>query len=194
MLKKLSLNISKWFEKNEIIEKEKTTVVMWGIYNILNTLFNVVLFLIIGTVFSMLLETIVFTLGYIPLRSFAGGYHAKTPFRCCILSNIILVVALMMIRLGEKCSIILLVTASVCIGILLFLMPVPDIHKPLDNNDKRKYRFIGTVILLIEIMISVIFVLVGKLNIVFSFFSIWILLTIMIIFGKIKNVSYKNTF
>lgn len=38
--------------------------------------------LIFGLILGMFFERIIFLVTYIPLRSFAGGYHAKTPVRC----------------------------------------------------------------------------------------------------------------
>ena len=102
VFEKSSLSIAKWLEKNRIIEQDKLVVVKWGIRNILDTAFNIFIFLIIGVTMRMTLETIVFTLGYIPLRSFFGGYHAKTPVRCCVLSNIILFTALLLERVHIK--------------------------------------------------------------------------------------------
>lgn len=194
VFEKSSLSIAKWLEKNRIIEQDKMVVVIWGIRNILDTLFNISIFLIIGFILRMTLETVVFTLGYIPLRSFAGGYHANTPVRCCVLSNIILFAALMLVRFVGKYPFLLLAITILCVIILIALMPVSDIHKPIDTNDRRKYKFSGFVVLCVEIIISIIFFALGKLNLVLSFFSTWILLSLMLILGKIKNMKYKNSF
>ncbi|MDE5936003.1 MAG: accessory gene regulator B family protein [Ruminococcus sp.] len=179
-------------EKNRIIEQDKLVVVMWGIRNILDTAFNISIFLIIGITMRMTLETIVFTLGYIPLRSFIGGYHAKTPVRCCILSNIILFTALILVRCVGKHPLLLLALAIVGIIILVVLAPVSDIHKPLDENDRNKYRIKGFVILLCEIIISIVFLILDKHNLTLSVFSTWILLSLMLILGKIKDSKYKK--
>ena len=40
-----------------------------------------------------------FILAYIPIRSYAGGYHASTQLRCYILSNAVVVAVLIAIRL-----------------------------------------------------------------------------------------------
>jgi accessory gene regulator protein AgrB len=44
--------------------------------------------LIIGWIFGVVLEITVFMAAYIPLITFASGYHAKTPIRCYIFSVI----------------------------------------------------------------------------------------------------------
>ena len=133
-----------------------------------------------------------FTLGYIPLRIYAGGYHAKTPFRCWCLSNIILVVSLAIVQNAEKCYIAFGVLSLIAVVVLITLMPVEDLHKPLDQNDRKKYKKRGVAILAIEICISVVFALLhhNKISLILS--SIWILLSVMLILGVIKNNLIKK--
>lgn len=164
----------------------------WGIGHILDTVFNITTFLIIGIIFNMLFETIIFTIGYIPLRIYAGGYHAKTPFRCWCLSNIILVVSLVLVRNAGKFYIVFVTLSLIAIVVLLIFMPIEDLHKPLDQNDRRKYKKRGVAILAIEICISVVFALLhhNKISLILS--SIWILLSVMLILGVIKNNLIKK--
>lgn len=192
MFEKVAFHITEWMEKNKIIESDKITVVKWGIRNILDTAFNILTFIIIGLLLKMPLETVIFTLGYIPLRSYAGGYHAKTPFRCWIVSNSILFLALMIVRYLSSHPLILLIFALMSITTLVSLMPVSDIHKPLDNNDKHRYKIRGIWILSVEIAISFFFYVIRRDYLTYSVFSVWILLSIMLIFGKIKNSHYQN--
>jgi accessory gene regulator B len=187
MFLKTADNIVKWMLSNQIIEENKVVVCKWGINHILDTIFNITTFLIIGFLFKMPIETIVFTLGYIPLRIYAGGYHAKTPFRCWCLSNIILVVSLMIAQNAEKYYITFGALSLIAVVILILLMPVKDIHKPLDQNDRKKYKKRGCAILAIEICLSVAFTLMHCNQISFVLDSVWILLSVMLILGFIKN-------
>lgn len=192
VFEKLALHITCWFEKYKVIKQDEIVVVKWGIKNILDTIFNVTTFLIIGILMGMITETVFFTIGYIPLRSYAGGYHAKTPFRCWIVSSLILFIAMNMICSLKNFSFAFVVLAVISVFILILLMPVSDIHKPLNENDKLNYKIKGIVILSIEILISIMFFIIGWVVLTYSFFSIWILLTIMLILGEIKNKINKN--
>ena len=192
MFEKAALHITEWMEKNGIIESDKKIVVKWGIRNILDTIFNVLTFAIIGLLMKMPLETVIFTLGYIPLRSYAGGYHAKTPFRCWIVSNSILFSALMIVHCMSDHPFVLLIFALMSITALVILMPVSDIHKPLDNNDKHRYKITGIWIIFVEIAISFFFYVIHHDHLTYSIFSDWILLSIMLILGEIKNRHYQN--
>lgn len=192
MFVKLADNIVKWMLSNQIIEEKKAVICRWGISHILDTIFNIITFLIIGILFKMPFETIVFTLGYIPLRIYAGGYHAKTPFRCWCLSNIILAVSLVIVQNVKKSYIAFGVLSLIAIVILIILMPVEDLHKPLDQNDRKKYKKRGMAILAVEICISVALALLhcNKISLVLG--SIWVLLSVMLILGVIKNNLIKK--
>lgn len=192
MFVKLSNSIVRWMLNNKIIEENKAVICRWGISHILDTVFNVATFLIIGILFKMPIETIVFTLGYIPLRIYAGGYHAKTPFRCWCLSNMILVVSLIIVRNAERHYTAFGIVSILAAIVLMMLMPVEDLHKPLDQNDRKKYKKCGIVILVIEIFISVIFVLMHNNRIAIALSSIWVLLSVMLILGIIKNNFIKK--
>ena len=93
MFEEASNRITAWLSKIKIISSDQEVVCKWGMTHILDTLFNIATFTAIGLLFRMLPETAVFTVAYIPLRSFAGGYHAKTPFRCWVISNFLLIAA-----------------------------------------------------------------------------------------------------
>lgn len=187
MFVKTADNIVKWMLNNRIIEENKAVICRWGISHILDTVFNIATFLIIGILFKMPIETIVFTLGYIPLRIYAGGYHAKTPFRCWCLSNIILAVSLVIVQNAKKCFIAFIVLSLIAVVELIILMPVEDIHKPLDQNDKKIYKKRGVAILAVEICLSVVFVLLHYSQISIVLNSVWVLLSTMLILGLIKN-------
>lgn len=187
MFVKLADNIVKWMLSNQIIEEKKAVICRWGISHILDTVFNIATFLIIGILFNMPFETIIFTIGYIPLRIYAGGYHAKTPFRCWCVSNIILAVSLEIVQNAENCYIAFGIVSLIAVVVLITLMPVEDLHKPLDQNDRKKYKKHGVAILAVEICLSVFFVLLHYSQISLVLNSIWILLSVMLILGKIKN-------
>jgi len=192
MFVKIADNIVKWMLHSQIIEENKAVICRWGISHILDTVFNISTFLIIGILFKMPIETIVFTLGYIPLRIYAGGYHAKTPFRCWCLSNIILAVSLMIVQNAEKCYIAFGILSLIAVVVLIILMPVEDLHKSLDQNDRKKYKKCGIAILAVEICLSVVFVLLHYSQISLVLNSIWVLLSVMLILGKIKNNLIKK--
>ena len=173
MFEEASNRITAWLSKIKIISSDQEVVCKWGMTHILDTLFNIATFTAIGLLFRMLPETAVFTVAYIPLRSFAGGYHA--------------IAALLIVRYVSHFTAFFLLLTALSLLCLVVLMPVSDIHKKLSEKDRKKYRRKGLMILMVEICASAMLCYFALINFSYSIFSAWILLSIMLIGGKIKN-------
>ena len=178
MFEEASNRITAWLSKIKIISSDQEVVCKWGMTHILDTLFNIATFTAIGLLFRMLPETAVFTVAYIPLRSFAGGYHAKTPFRCWVISNFLLIAALLIVRYVSHFTAFFLLLTALSLLCLVVLMPVSDIHKKLSEKDRKKYRRKGLMILMVEICASAMLCYFALINFSYSIFSAWILLMI----------------
>ena len=133
-----------------------------------------------------MLEIAVFMAAYIPLRSFAGGYHAKTPLRCYFTSLTIIFVVLLFCKYVPLNLLlnsgILVISLVVC----TFLCPVQDSNKPLDCAERQRYRNISVVILFIEAFVWLImtFVIHKYAQIIpISIFTE----VMMVVIGKVKN-------
>ena len=88
-------------EKQNMIQTDRINIYKYGISQMFNMLLNIATFLVIGLIFHMTLETIIFTAAYIPLRIYAGGFHAKTPFKCWIVSAVMLIAVLSAIKYAD---------------------------------------------------------------------------------------------
>lgn len=143
--------------------------------------------LIIGWIFGVVLKIAVFMAAYIPLRSFAGNYHAKTPLRCYFFS----VIMLFVVSIGMKYILVAelvyyaILTASVLIVILL--SPVEDKNKPLNETEHRFYKRRTILITAAEVAISLLFKLTGLENLFVAVVYSFIVLTFMLFIGLIKN-------
>lgn len=174
-------------EKQNIIQSNQRSVYKYGINQMLNMLLNILTYLVIGLTFHMTLETIVFTSAYIPLRIYAGGFHAKTPFRCWITSGIMLFAVLLFMKYvtmnAFKCDII----AIVCAAFILILSPVEDKNKPLDDKEKPIYKIRSIIVLTAELLIVFLLKLFHNNSIVLCIEMVWITLFTMLTVGKLKN-------
>lgn len=82
---KLSHKICRNLEQSGIVKAEDSELYIYGINQILFAILNLSSALIIGVICGVFFEVALFMVAYIPLRSFAGGVHAKTPLRCLVL-------------------------------------------------------------------------------------------------------------
>lgn len=150
----------------------------------LSKLLNLVTEVIIGWLFSMLFEAIVFLIAFSFLRSYAGGFHASSSGKCYIFSSLTMVAALLIIKYVDNffanCIFVLLGT-SLC----LIFAPVESKNKMLDILEKKFYRKKAMLILS---LILIVLVLTNLLHIkmIFTTLSVVLLIeSIMLVFGKI---------
>lgn len=172
--------------RSNVIKEEDTEIYIYGINQIFVSVLNVSSTLIIGLILGMLLESIIFLMAYIPLRSFAGGYHAKTPVRCYFVSLFLVSAVLLFCKYVPFNLLLLWCILFVSTVVIVFLCPVQDNNKPLDSIECKRYRKISIVILFVEICIWAIMVFVihehGQI-IPISIFTE----AMMVIMGRIKN-------
>ncbi|MCI9596526.1 MAG: accessory gene regulator B family protein [Firmicutes bacterium] len=150
MIDLLTKNSVEILIKNGIIEESEKEVYRFGISGLYRFLMNIISSIIIGILFGMLWQTILFSATYIPLRRFAGGYHAKTPGRCYFLSCLLVVCVLGLLKhatFSVTAVLILTVVASV---IVFIKAPVASENKPLLDQEKVWYGEKARRILLLE--------------------------------------------
>lgn len=173
--------------RNDVVKGEDAAIYIYGINQILTYALNVSSALMIGMMFGVLLEVAVFMAAYIPLRSFAGGYHAKTPLRCYIFSVIILIFVSLGMRyltLTEWAYYVILPAAAL---VVLVLSPVEDRNKPLDETERRVYKKRAALIAVAELMIGLVFKLIGLDSLFVAMVYSFAVLCFMLVIGAVKN-------
>lgn len=193
MFEKTSEKITNAIAQNGTIKAEDKELYKYGIEQGMMILLNLCTTLIIGAVFKMVWQSILFTAAYIPIRSYAGGYHSKTPQRCYIFSILMIIAVLWGMKYFDNTYFIciaLLVFASI---IILLLSPVEDKNKPLDKLEKHVYKKRTLIILGIEILIILLFLVIDILSISFCMVIALFSLSIMLVLGRIKIALSNNT-
>lgn len=95
---KLSCKIADRLEHCGIISKSNRTLYECGLRQMFATILNILTMLLIGFIMGLAVPAMIYTIAYIPLRVYAGGYHASTPQRCWAFSAIILWIALCIVK------------------------------------------------------------------------------------------------
>ena len=84
--------------KNSIVNDENIDVVRYGIEIVLLKILFFLTILFIGIITNNVVNILIFMLFYKPLRTYAGGYHAKTRIGCYIVSVLMLLLMLISVR------------------------------------------------------------------------------------------------
>lgn len=195
MLKSVSSKIADTLEGKGIIQESDKEVCAYGLRQMILSVLNFLTTLIIGLLMGRFVCAMIFTMAYIPLRIYAGGYHASTPKRCWVFSALMLIAALSILKYAPLLWLKNLTPLSlVSIAVIILLSPVEDVNKPLDDKEHRVYRVRAITVMLIEIIAFTAF-LIFKLEIFFISMEIsWFALSVILIIGKIKNHFIKDDF
>lgn len=178
-----------WLIKTETLSEEERDNFEYGLQQGLTILVNVFTVVLIGLAFNMLWQSIVFLIAYIPLRSFAGGYHARTQLRCYLLSIQLIISVLMVIRFISWTTIMILTMLLISVIIVLALAPVEDKNKPLDREEESRFRIKAKMILLFESLIVIISLLSGYEAFAVSLSISIAAVGLMLVFGKVSSYS-----
>ena len=170
-----------------VIKEEDAEIYIYGINQILVSVLNVSSALIIGLIFGVFPEIVVFMAAYIPLRSFAGGYHAKTPLRCYVFSVIMLIIVSIGLKYLYLADWVYYTVLAVSTLVVLVLSPVEDRNKPLDETEHKVYKRRTVLIAASELVIALLLKLLISNSLLVATVYAFFALSLMLIAGKVKN-------
>lgn len=101
MLKRIAERVVERLINKGIVEKERKAVYMYGCELLFSTVLTVAFILGVGFVTEYLLQTVVFLLAFMPIRTVANGYHASSYRNCFLLTSLL---AFFCIAAGRMCG------------------------------------------------------------------------------------------
>ncbi len=174
-------------EKQHLIQTDRRSIYKYGINQMLNMLLNTLTFLLVGLLFHKITETVIFTSAYIPLRIYAGGFHAKTPLRCWCISAIMIIAVMIIINYADNYVFVYDIFSLIAAGLILALSPIEDKNKPLDKVEKKIYKKRCIIVLFIEFLLLIVFRFFQNDNFSICIEMTWITLSLMLLIGIAKN-------
>lgn len=151
----------------EIITREDSELYGYGIETGIMIAVNVLISVIMGICMGMLWECLVFLAFYVPLRSYAGGYHADTIEKCTLWSQAIVLANLLLVFIIRRIS----ADVWYLFPLLSWVINVPGIiryapkeadNKPLNEKERQVYKGYTIKILIVEIVIGLAALLIGE--------------------------------
>lgn len=133
-----------------IINTDDRDIYQYGMDRFLTICLNILTILVLGIVFNQIIQSIVFAFSFMALRTYTGGYHAKTPERCYVTTVLSIIITLAIMEFVP-------INKFICLGLLIFscllimlLSPIGCSNKPLDEIEVVVYRRRTVIICLAE--------------------------------------------
>lgn len=147
MFDKISGFITDTLIEGKVIKIEEKNLYLYCFGTIIEMSANLLATLMIGVLMHRFIETLIFMLVFIPLRSFAGGYHCERAESCFILSIFVYLTVMMSYKYLYGISVYW--TLAICLAnfiAVLIMSPVVSPNKPLSTKEKNKNRHISIII------------------------------------------------
>lgn len=187
MLGRLSQRFADKLVDFGIISESDIEIYVFGFYQIVMLLLNVVTTLILGVAFRLIVPCIILNIAYIVIRISAGGYHADSPVKCYIYSTLMIAVLLSVIKWINISNTVLASMLVISGIVIVILAPVETENNPLDEIEKKVYRKRSLIVLSLEILACIFLQIISKKWVVQIIVLGLFAECIMLIAGIIKN-------
>lgn len=167
----------------------------YAIYIILSSAFHMATVIVLGLVFNLLTESLVFYLSFIVIRKFAGGYHAKTPVRCYLFSFASNIIILCLVKwlssINTLFIFIFIIFELLCVVLILLISPLDTENNPLTGQEKKMYRMLTSIITILIFIISSLCFFKGYRNIGSSMICGVVMSALVLLMRKIQIINMR---
>lgn len=133
-----------------IINPESIEVYVYGFELVFSFAFSTAIILLIGILLSRLLETVVFLTIFVLLRSFTGGYHAKTFIKCAVVTfSTYLSVIILSMFVSRLPLYIYIICLLIGLSIISAVAPVENPNKEIPQNKRIRHKIISIILYLV---------------------------------------------
>ena len=194
MIKLISSKVARILCKDEK-HTDNYELYEYAIYIILSSAFHMATVIVLGLVFNLLTESLVFYLSFIAIRKFAGGYHAKTPVRCYLFSFASNIIILCLVKwlssINTLFIFIFIIFELLCVVLILLISPLDTENNPLTGQEKKMYRMLTSIITILIFIISSLCFFKGYINIGSSMICGVVMSALVLLMRKIQIINMR---
>lgn len=141
-----------------VVESEKKEIYLFGVYCLVFSIINGACALLIGCLFSVPAEMLLYVFLFSSIRRYTGGHHAKSTLRCFVNSQALNVVAALFISNQFNLPLpIYLILGAIALATILFWAPVAAPNNPLSDIERKVFKRKAVLISTCAYMISLVF-------------------------------------
>lgn len=171
---------------------EEKEIVLFGLMQGKSLLNSIAVTVLIGLAMGLLWESILFTICFLPLRRYAGGFHAKTRRGCLLLSVTVIVMAFCSVKY-LRCTEWAIVSVSfICLVILWKIAPVGNEKRLLSEEEKTYFGKKVKIITGIEFLAMLTALFSGEIRCAVVVMSVFATEVLCAVSGYIKLKKLKT--
>ncbi len=179
--------VTDYLVTNKTIEEEDQEIYSYGLKQGAIMLLQTFSVLLIGILWGMWWQSVLFIFSYTPLRLSSGGIHANRQWICFICTVLHSVLVLLVIKYIACSDLLVITIIAISTLIILFLAPVEDKNKPFDEAERKIFKKRTRIMLAVELFAVLTLLLFGLSEAAKSITVTHGTLSIMVIAGAVKN-------
>lgn len=179
--------LSRQLVERGIIKEEEQEIYQFGIRNGMIILLNVLTAFLIGLVTEKLLVVAVFTLSFMVLRSYTGGYHSDSRIFCYVGTNLVLFIPVYTEELfvrTEDSILIILLTLAVCI--IMIFSPMHSKNRKLDEAEQKHFGRKARMIVVIQLIVLGVLWYMEQDTYAYAIYSSICITAVLMLIGKVQ--------
>lgn len=141
-------------KKRIIVSNEQWEICAYGLELIVSAVLNIVILVMCSFILHEERYILFYFLGFIPLRLFAGGYHADNHLNCCIIFAGIYLVSVFLRCIAEPPLVLCFIVIETIL--ILLLSPVESANKQITYKRRRISRNRSIWILLANVVVCIV--------------------------------------
>lgn len=143
--------------------------------------------LIISLFLKVFFETVVYMVLFIPLRIYAGGYHARSFSWCYVVSVGAYLAYAVLLRYAVFPPGVAVVGVLISAAVILRLAPMADPNKPMDKEEKPRFQRLVRVLLFIELAVFALSLCFNWITVTFFIGFVFFHLALLLVAGYITG-------
>ncbi len=136
------------------IDPSEAEVYQYGYRLLIEKICALLLTFVIAVLFHAWLEIIIFCIAFIPVRTFAGGYHAKHSLCCMVLSAGVLIFNILFGRWFLTTGFVsyALLLEAILFPAIAWMAPVENSNRRISESERRYFKRVVLVLYGVEIL------------------------------------------
>lgn len=194
MITNLSTRIIGALIEKSIINDTEQELYIYGLFMLLSQTLYFILTIIIGVFLNIVLESVVFYVAFLFIRTSAGGIHASSELKCEAATTLSLFLCLGIVKLCDlyNFKLVILILMLVAAVLIFLLCPLDTPEKPLTSKEKKYFRKKSWIILFIILTIIALSLFFKINTLIYPCCMSLILESVLLFSGKIKEIIKKN--
>lgn len=140
-MQKLAQGTAERLVAQGIIREEDAPIYRYGLEAMYSSLLELLSILTLAALIGNFWQTVLFFAAFIPLRLYAGGYHASTRLRCFLISLVVYAAFTIMLEIVPVAWFVPLAFIGGAVSFLIIWLFAPVIHQNHRSGLKHQVRF-----------------------------------------------------